>query len=246
MEKINKVRQSNIELLRIISIILVLIYHIGSLIIKMPTSDELVDDTLSSVTRIFFANLSVVCVNVFVIISGWFGMRFTMKAIFKLLFQVFFVYLFIYAICVISGYDNLNFSALAFCFMADKSTWFVKAYLGLMIFVPALNMLVENGNEKQLRYVLVAFYAYQCTYGWITGGAYFLNWGFSVTSFAGLYLLSRYVRVYVIENKENVPSLLKRLFHPCSGSVQWLSLFLAIVIFDTVLYCALYYFPSVW
>ena len=212
-------RQSNIELLRIISVFFILVFHIGSLIIGMPTVEEMSNSVLPSVTRIFFANLSVICVDVFILISGWFGMHLSVKGVAKLLFQVFSIFGFVYAIYIISGNDRINLTGLANMLMADKDTWFIKAYLGLMCLSPALNALVEHGTEKQLRYVLVSFYSYQIVYGWITGGAYFLNWGFSVTSFAGLYLLARYTRKYLITSEKSYRVL--SLAHWINNNRSW-------------------------
>lgn len=239
-----KTRLSNIELLRIISVFLILVFHIGSLIIGMPTAEEMQQSLSPSITRIFFANLSVICVDVFILISGWFGMHLSVKGVVKLLFQVFFIYGLVYAIYIVCGYDSINLTGLANVFMADKNTWFIKAYLGLMCLSPALNALVEHGSEKQLRYVLISFYSYQIVYGWITGGAYFLNWGFSVTSFAGLYLLARYTRKYLITSEKSYRVF--SLAHWINNNRSWggyFLMFLTIVLIDTIMYCVLYKLP---
>ena len=40
--------------------------------------------------RMLFESLAIVCVNVFVLISGWFGIRPKWKSVTNFLFQVFF------------------------------------------------------------------------------------------------------------------------------------------------------------
>ena len=196
-----KNRQSNIELLRIISIFLILVTHADFWALGEPTSSELTNNFLSSFTRIFFESLSIICINIFVLISGWFSIRASLKSIIKLLFQVYFMLLFIYLIYVIIGWDTINIRSLSKCFIVGHEFWFIKAYLGLLILSPALNVFVNIVSEKVLRVVLIAFFAYQCVYAWITPGAWFLHYGYSVTSFAGLYLLARYVRLYLTETK---------------------------------------------
>ena len=75
--------------------------------------------------------------------------------------------------------------------------WFVWAYLLLYALSPILNAFVEKATPKQLRNVLIVFYFIQ-TLDWIfpTYQEPFSS-GYSTISFIGLYLLARYVRLYV-------------------------------------------------
>lgn len=237
-----KKRASNIELLRIISIFLILVTHADFWALGEPTASEVVSNLVSSFTRIFFESLSIVCINIFVLISGWFSIRASLKSIIKLLFQVFFLLLLIYLIYIILGWDTLNLHSLSECFIVGHEFWFIKAYLGLLILSPVLNAFVNNVSEKVLRVVLIAFFTYQCIYGWITPGAWFLHYGYSITSFAGLYLLARYVRLYIVE----MHSELKLLGGGKNQSKSlYLWIFLGLTILDALLYLLGYYLPIV-
>ena len=77
--------------------------------------------------------------------------------------------------------------------------WFIKAYIGLLILAPILNVFIDNVAEKQLRNTLIFFYIFQTLYGWFPGGAQFFEYGYSTMSFIGLYLLARYIRLYMID-----------------------------------------------
>ena len=74
--------------------------------------------------------------------------------------------------------------------------WFVKCYLFLYIVSPILNAFVEKATQKQLLTILILFFTLQTFYGWATNGITWFNRGYSGISFAGLYLLARYVRLY--------------------------------------------------
>lgn len=61
---------------------------------------------------------------------------------------------------------------------------------------PIMNLYVEKTSEKQLRILIINFYIFQTIYGWLTHSAVFFNDGYSTLSFMGIYLLSRYIRLY--------------------------------------------------
>ena len=236
-----KNRQSNIELLRIISIFFILVTHADFWALEAPSASDLTNSFLPSITRIFFESLSIICINIFVLISGWFSIRASLKTIVKLLFQVFFILLIIYLIYIILEWDTINLRSLSKCFIVGHEFWFIKAYLGLFILSPALNTFATNVSEKVFRYVLIAFYSFQCLYAWITPGAWFLHYGYSVTSFAGLYLLARYVRLYIIEK----PLEIKWGGQKCNIKSLYLLVFIGLTLLNTVLYIAGYYLPIV-
>lgn len=89
MEKA-KVRESNIELLRNISMFMILVIHAN--FVSLPRIDigELTSNTVPSVTRFFIESLGIVAVNVFVFISGWFGIRTRLKSVLSFIYQILF------------------------------------------------------------------------------------------------------------------------------------------------------------
>lgn len=190
------VRKSNIELLRIVAMLLLLTVHAGFYSLGVPTPAEAVATPLNVVTRLFFQSFSVIAVLVFVLISGWFGIRTKVKSVVNFLFQCFFYSIIIFGVMLCLGRAHLDWKSIQNVLLFVNSFWFIKAYLCLMIFAPALNAFVEAATEKQLRIVLVAFFAFQSIYGWLTTGAAWFERGYSVISFFGLYLLARYVRLY--------------------------------------------------
>lgn len=85
-----KERQSNIELLRIIAMFLVLLVHANFYSLGVVTPQDIRAFSLDSVLKVFFEAISINCVDIFVLISGWFGIRASFKGGCKFLFQCFF------------------------------------------------------------------------------------------------------------------------------------------------------------
>lgn len=129
------------------------------------------------------------------LISGWFGIRFNWKRFIEFLFQVFFYGIIIYIIiCLI---DPSKIRLINNVFMTSSwNYWFVKCYLFLYIVSPILNAFVEKATQKQFLTILILFFTIQALYGWATNGITWFNRGYSGISFAGLYMLARYVRLY--------------------------------------------------
>ena len=89
MEKA-KVRESNIELLRNISMFMILVIHANFVSLPRIGIEELSSNTIPSVTRFFIESLGIVAVNVFVFISGWFGIRTRLKSVLSFIYQILF------------------------------------------------------------------------------------------------------------------------------------------------------------
>lgn len=189
-------RQSNIELLRIIAMFLVLLLHADFLSIGTPTLADLHTRPTNTTLAYFIEAMCIVCVNTFVMISGWFGIKPKVKSISSFLFQCLFTYIGIYTVFLISGLTKLTSYGICDCFFLTKDSWFIKAYLLLYILTPALNALTEKATKKQLMLFLIFFYLFHTVYGWAGNSTEYIKGGYSPISFIGLYVLSRYVRLY--------------------------------------------------
>lgn len=190
-------RESNIELLRIISMILVLVSHASYTSLEPPTQEEISVSLDSAFLRGISESLSEVCVNIFILISGWYGIKVRTVRFIELLFQVLFVSLFIYTIMRLFGLIqpmNIN-EWIELILIKHRGYWFVKAYIILYLFSPVLNTFIENVSRKQLKTFLTAFFVVQVIYGFYHYGSWYAG-GYSPLSFMGLYLLARYMRIY--------------------------------------------------
>ena len=89
-DKIAKVRESNIELLRNLSMFMILVIHANFVALPKVEYSELMSNMLPAVTRFFIESLGIVAVNVFVFISGWFGVNTRTKSVLSFAYQILF------------------------------------------------------------------------------------------------------------------------------------------------------------
>lgn len=190
-------RQSNIELLRIVSIFFVLIGHAFGVVLGMPDANDIDASPTTSFLRILLGAAALGGVNIFVLISGWFGIHSNKRGLAKYIYQVVFLLWGIYAVALLSGKAELNLSGIKTSMGIYEGYWFVMAYLGLYLLSPVLNAFADNATKRQFQILLIGFYLFQCYYCWIMGMVNYFN-GYSITFFCGLYLTARYVRLYPI------------------------------------------------
>lgn len=191
-----KERDSNMELFRILAMFLVLVVHADFFSLGAPTSAEISTSSLSSFSRLFFESLSIGCVNMFVLLSGWYGIRPKINSFCSFIFQCAFFLFGIYAFCLLFHLSELNIQGIMGCLLLLKWNWFIKAYLLLYILAPVLNSFIELSSQKQYRNVLICFFTFQSIFSWMVNAAVFFESGYSTISFIGLYLLARYFSKY--------------------------------------------------
>lgn len=190
-----KMRDSNIELLRMLAMFMVLLVHADFFSLGIPSVEDIQNKQLDSFWRIFFEAVNIPCVNIFVLISGYFGIKPTFKGGGNFIFQCLFFLTGLYVVTLIIGGKWMSLGGFAGCIFATRSNWFIKAYLLLYILSPVLNKFIANTTQVELKRVLIGFFFFVCSYGWI-GAADFICSGYSTLFFIGLYLLARYVRLY--------------------------------------------------
>lgn len=192
-----KRRDSNIELLRIVSMFLVLVAHACYTSLGAPSQEEVITNYGSSFLRGACESFSEICVNVFVLISGWYGIRVKAIRFVGLIFQVLFISIILYVLLLSIGFtETMNTSKWIELLLFKCGTyWFIRSYIILYIFAPILNTFTDYCTKYQLKRFLVAFYVLQTVYGFYNSGGWFSS-GYSPLSFMGLYLLARYIRLY--------------------------------------------------
>lgn len=183
-------RNSNIELLRIISMLLVLLIHFTSVHL-MPSPETLSTDAANNILNLGLRSISFVCVNCFILISGYFGIRWKIRSFSNLIFQILFWLAVGVTFAKIIGiqYDGSIFSA---CLSMINGRWFIPAYISLYVVAPLLNAFIEKSSTKQLLKYIVIFYIFSTIYGYFMFSAEF-NEGMSLISLIGIYLTGAYL-----------------------------------------------------
>lgn len=190
------IRQSNIEMLRTLAMLLVLVVHFNG---ALKCTDEILIDPHSwqGVVWTFVESVSICCVNIFVLISGWFGIHPTLKGLATFIFQVTFFAIICFNIALALGLTNVSDGGILYYFLGLRGDWFTKAYLLLYLLSPVLNNYIASASKKALGFVIIGFFFFQTLWGWYFGVCDFFKDGYSTISFVGLYLLAAYSRRYL-------------------------------------------------
>lgn len=192
-------RQSNLELLRVVAMFMVLVVHSDFISIGIPTVDDFQVAPLSSFARLFFEAISIIGVNLFVLLSGWFGINLNKRSFCNILFQSLFLSVFT---AIITQYVDIFFNVsiwsdakgnLVRSFL--EWNWFVYSYLFLMVISPIINKYVENSNKNNFGRLLFGFFFMQTILD-LSGLVDFYAKGYSPIYLLGIYLLGRYIKVY--------------------------------------------------
>lgn len=127
-------RQTNIELCRIVSIMLVVLVHSNYGWCGWPTSLA-----SCSIPMLFVEAIAIVGVNVFVLITGYFSASIKTKTFVNLFCICLFYAVVKIAVGAATGHLNLK----DFLFVSN-SNWFIPAYIGLILLTPWLNSVQIN------------------------------------------------------------------------------------------------------
>ena len=141
-------------------------------------------------------SLSVICVNSFLIISGWFGIRLKFKSIWKLYLLLVFIYVPFY-LCECIALKQFSLPALINNLLVfTRESYFIQCYTVLMLLSPLINSFFEKYGRKSLILVL-ALWAIEALMENILGNESLgINSGYSLVHFVLMYMLARTAFLY--------------------------------------------------
>lgn len=203
-----KIRQSNLELLRIIAMFMILVIHANMIALQRPTTSELMSNPIATIVRYFIESFGIVGVDIFVMLSGWFLINTRRKSFLSFGFQIITLWGGAFLLYLFGGREVISPKNLGEIFAFTRWDWFIKAYIVLMIIVPVLNTFIYNSSEKLQRQVLIGFFIFSCSYGWLGGAnCLFVN-GYGPLLFIGIYLLSQYV--HHASEYDSTPTIIRK------------------------------------
>lgn len=183
--------------------LMVLSLHADFLSIGTPLKMDFLNDGPNAWARTVFESFSIVSVNIFVLISGWFGIRTTIKGVAKYLFQCLYFTMGIWFIFILIGSADVFPSFLYNFFFCYYEYWFVRSYLLLYLLAPMLNQFIKTSSKRVAGFVISSFLLFQIIYGFTCWDPT-LNRGYSTISFIWLYLLARFIKQYNLLEKAKI------------------------------------------
>lgn len=191
-----KPRNSNLELYRIIVMLLIVAHHY---VVNSGLMPELEKDPLSvkSIYFYIFGMWGKIGINCFVLITGYFMCKsqITIRKFLKLLLEVEFYNIIFYAIFTATSYQPFSMKEALLMLWPVKSiaTGFTSCFLVFYMFIPFLNVLVSHLDKKMHgRLVLLCLFTYTLM-GTIHRFEVSMNY---VSWFCVLYFMASYIRLY--------------------------------------------------
>ena len=204
-------RDSNIELLRIIAMLGVIILHYNNPEIGAATLYAS-QSTINLFILHIFESLCICAVNVFIVITGYFLVASQRRNLIKpieLLFEVILFSLGIYVLqAIISG--DVQFSVVSFFRHFIPTNWFVVLYIALYIISPYINIILNHLSAKSagilISILIVLFSVYPTIIdlleelagveltGGSTIGMYGSQLGYTIVNFVLMYCIGAYLR----------------------------------------------------
>lgn len=150
---IKKPRNSNLELYRIIIMLLIVAHHyvVNSGLMALIRDNA---ESISSYAMLLFGAWGKTGINCFLLITGYFMCKqsFSWHKLFKLYMQITFYTVIIYGIFCFTGHETFSTVQAILNFFPIKSltpSYFVSCFLLFYLFIPFLNILIDHINKKQ-------------------------------------------------------------------------------------------------
>ena len=186
-------RQSNFELLRIFSMLLIISHHFVFHGIDLATTFTYEANLYITRALAIGGKLGV---NIFVLISGYFLItsKFSFKKLLTLICQVIFYRLGTYLILLACGAVPFTFSELFHSITPILSNryWFIPCYVIMYILSPYLNSMLKNITKKSHLILIIFLVVLQG----ITPKIFTFNFFSNVGWFLTLYIIAAYIRLY--------------------------------------------------
>lgn len=207
-----KKRNPSMDLLRIVSMILIIWLHSIDHSGVIEAADA-IGGMIGAYSR-FVYMLAQVCVNCYVLISGYFLVKstFRLQKLASLWMEVVFYSVVIKLVFMLTGYTPFSITSLVSCLIPifTGRYWFITIYFGLYMVSPFLNIAIYSMNREQhlkLNMLLLVLFSgmvsiYPSFKGMNSGAGWGLAW------FVVLYFFAAWFRLYYQPSGEYVGKLL--------------------------------------
>ena len=194
-----KQRNSNLELYRIICMLMIVAHHyvVNS---GLLSSEGLLTKDYPLTGNLFLALFGAwgkTGINCFLMITGYFmcTSKITIKKFVKLMGQIYFYKIVIYAVFFFFGYETISLNRIVTLIMP---VWgfndnFVSCFIGFWLTIPFLSVLVQNMNKRQHQLLLALSLCIYTFLGSVPSFRVSFNY---ITWFGIIFFIASYIRLY--------------------------------------------------
>lgn len=194
-----KPRSSNLELYRIICMLMIVAHHYVVNSGLISKGGPLMTDFSSgnSIFLVLFGAWGKTGINCFLMITGYYmcTSQITLRKFVKLMGQIYLYKWLLFPILLIAGYESLSTLRIIKLLMP---TWgfkdnFTGCFIGFWLTIPFLNILVQNMTKRQHEWLLVLMLTMYTLLGSVPSFNVTFNY---VTWFGIIYFIASYIRLY--------------------------------------------------
>lgn len=180
-------RLLNIELLRIFAMFLICLWHVnGHFLPLVPTETNHTAGIINNITPYLTFH-----VDLFVMITGYFGVRNSAKSVVKTCFLVIFYSLILGIAINCLGGDSLKWSHLLP--FSGSPWWFMQVYLVLLLIAPFFEMYIQQASKNGLLSILCVTSFINIYLGWFRHMPLYDHHGYCIFNFLNLYIIGRWL-----------------------------------------------------
>lgn len=202
-----KQRDSNLELLRIVSMILIIIHHYAVHGFLLKEGFSIFPITLNKLIILFLSLGGEVGVNCFVLISSYYLIdnKIKLRKIFEIFSKVIFyslvililLYILKYNYLIIGGNIILIKELIKVILSPFKDYWFISCYILLYISSPILNKLIYQLSKNQFKFLISIMLLVFCCIRSLGINLFYSNYIWFIL----LYFISSYIKKEVLLSK---------------------------------------------
>lgn len=200
-------RNSSIELLRVLSMFFIIVHHIcgqglGFQFYETSGGIYVADMDIIYPTIILIENICIVGVNLFLLISGYYGIKLKWKGMCKFLFICFCFKLFHVSYGVYVGGCSVGLGTVkSICSIITEPTgWFVRCYFLLMICSFFINKALECFSEKEIGIALLMLTFINVYMGFIRCDK-INEEGYTLSQFIYIYVIGYALRIHNLQKR---------------------------------------------
>lgn len=176
-----KTRNSVFEVMRIIAMLFIITYHLLVMAYKETPTETLYK------TAWIPLHIGVI---LFVLISGYFGIKCSLKGFLKLVGTIALYYL---PITIFTNYEEGGLKSLLF--ISHSPYWFIRTYLCLYLISPMLNLYLKKTTTKE-RILLILSLSFISIYLGTSHGDMSLFDGKNLINFSLIYVIGNTIKTY--------------------------------------------------
>lgn len=222
-----EVRNSNYELMRIISMLFIVLWHV---ILYGNISSNCANDGILAIFDVMLLFI-IVHVNSFVLLTGYFqsgSSKIKQSKVWSILISNTFykvVFLIIFTALGIETVTKPEIIDELLPFNVNEY-WFIQVYVFLYLLIPFINKLINSLNQKEFKRLLLVLFFIFSLLPYLTGARAFLNTGYTLYHFVYLYLIGAYLRIYPLKDMD----MLKRFSKEKLQIVLMIAMILCVIL----------------